>query len=128
MIRTFLVLHPAPNSLEPLVSYYLRERVIDAAMPYGLLLGELAHPSSSTATVAVGSLWTSTSAYKSWLTAPEREALIRGMSELLDALEPPTGWAEETPRADAIDFTPVYGDRPLTIRATARHATLPPHR
>ena len=118
MIRTYLILRPTPGSLEPLVEYYRREGVIEAAVPYGLLLGEVAHPRNSAATIAVGSLWADTAAYDSWLSAPERDALIKGMSGYLDALEPPIGWAEETPRATDIDFTPVYGERPLSVRLT----------
>jgi hypothetical protein len=119
MIRTYLILRPTPGSLEPLVEYYHREGVIEAAIPYGLLLGELAHPRNSAATIAIGSLWANTAAYDSWRSAPERDGLIEGMSGYLDALEPPIGWAEETVHATAIDFTPVYGERPLSVRLTA---------
>lgn len=118
MIRTYLILRPTPGSLEPLVEFYRREGVIEAAVPYGLLFGALAHPRISSATIAVGSLWPDTSAYESWLVAPERDALIKGMSGYLDALEPPIGWAEETSSGDGIDFTPVYGERQLSVRLT----------
>jgi hypothetical protein len=118
MIRTYLILRPTPGSLEPLVEYYRREGVIEAAVPYGLLLGALAHPRNSAATIAVGSLWTDTNAYDSWLAAPERDALIKGMSGYLDALEPPIGWAEEASSGTDIDFTPVYGERLLSVRLT----------
>jgi hypothetical protein len=118
MIRTYLILRPIPASLEPLVEYYRQEGVIEAAIPYGLLLGALAHPRNSSATIAVGSLWTDTKAYDSWLAAPERDALIKGMSGYLDALEPPIGWAEESSSGAGIDFTPVYGERPLSVRLT----------
>lgn len=128
MIRTYLILRPTPGSLEPLIEYYRREGVIEAAVPYGLLLGELAHPRSSTATIAVGSLWRDADAYDSWLAAPERDALIKGMSGFLEPLEPPVGWAEETPRAGGIDFTPVYGDRSLSVRLTVGKAEFPPQR
>lgn len=118
MILTYLILRPTPGSLEPLVEYYRREGVIEAAVPYGLLLGALAHPRNSAATIAVGSLWPDTNAYDSWLVAPERDALIKGMSGYLDALEPPIGWAEETSSGADIDFTPVYGERQLSVRLT----------
>jgi hypothetical protein len=122
MVRTYLILRPTPTSLEPLVDYYRREGVIGAAMPYGLLLGELAHPGDSTATVAVGSLWSDAQAYRSWLAAPERKALIEGMAAFLEPLEPPISWVEETAPVTGIDFTPVYGERRLSVRFTAGQA------
>lgn len=121
MIRTFLLLHPAVNSLEPLVEYYREQGVIEAAIPYGLVLGELVHPCVGAASVAVGSLWTDAAAYESWVAAPEREALIRGMATFLDDRRPPTGWAEErTDTSDVdIDFVPVFANQPLTLRHRA---------
>lgn len=120
VIRSYLILRPVPNLLEALIDYYRQHGVIEAAKPYGLLLGELAHPNGSTATVAVSCLWTTKGAYDSWLAAPERKALIEGMSSLLDPLEPPVGWTEEKPGCTEIDFTAVYGQQEMKVRLTAR--------
>lgn len=121
MLRTYLVLHPASGSLEALVSYYQQHRVIEAAVPYGLLLSELAHPLHDPVTVAVGSLWGSATAYQHWLEAPERAGLVTGMQHLLDTTEAITGWVEPVPPVSAvenagIDFSSVYDDEPLQRR------------
>ncbi len=116
MIRTFLIIRPAENSLEPLVGYYRDKDVIGAAVPYGLELGELAHPSEGADTLAVVSLWPSQHAYDSWLEAPERANLIDGMLTLLDGADAITGWSQETEDTADADFAVLFGNRPVTVR------------
>ena len=116
MLRTFLLLRPALNSLEALVEYYREQDVIGAAIPYGLQLGELAHRSQDPDTLAVVSVWPSQHAYNSWLAAPEREALIDGMLPLLDGQDAITGWSQETDDTAAADFAVLFGDRPVVVR------------
>lgn len=120
MIRTYLVLHPVAGALEDLVDYYRRLGVIEAAVPYGLALGELVHPiHDKAASLAVGSVWTSAAGYGNWVAAPERAALIEGMTAFLDDQQPPVGWAEAAVIETSIDFAPVFGDQPLRIRHRA---------
>lgn len=116
MIRTYLLLRPAPDSLEALVAYYRDHDVIGAAAPYGLQLGELAHPSDNANTVAVVSVWPSQEAYAGWLTAPERKTLIAGMMPLLDGGDAISGWTKQTDGATATDFSVIFGARPITVR------------
>jgi|GEM_PF-6317342 len=123
MLRTYLLLRPAPGSLEALVSYYLDNDVIGAAVPYGLQIGELAHPAESANTVAVVSVWPSQEAYHGWLTAPERESLIAGMMPLLDGGDSISGWTKETDDAAATDFSVLFGDRPVSIRILCEDKT-----
>jgi quinol monooxygenase YgiN len=119
MLRTYLILRPAPNSLERLVDYYRQHRVIEAAVPHGLLLGELAHPIREATTIAVGSLWRSATAYDSWLRAPERKALIEAMLPLLDGPDAIKAWVEKADGAAGVDLTAVYGAEPLELRIRA---------
>jgi hypothetical protein len=116
MLRTYLLLRPAPGSLEALVSYYRDHDVIGAAVPYGLQIGELAHPSENANTVAVVSVWPSEESYAGWLTAPERKSLIAGMMPLLDGGDSISGWTRETDAATATDFSVLFGDRPVSVR------------
>jgi hypothetical protein len=44
MLRTYLLLRPAPGSLEALVSYYRDHDVIGAAVPYGRKLANWPTP------------------------------------------------------------------------------------
>lgn len=119
MLRTFLLLRPAPNSLEALVEYYREKDVIGAAVPYGLQLSELAHPAQNADTLAVVSVWPSQDDYDRWLAAPEREALIDGMLPLLDGPDAIAGWSQETGDAAAADFAVLFGDRPVALRIRA---------
>lgn len=119
MIRTYLLLRPAPNSLEALVEYYRSQRVIEAAIPYGLLLGELAHPPHLAESIAVASLWSSTPDYDSWREAPERVRLITGMLPLLDGADAVAGWSGKAGSAAASAFAAVYGEQPVTVRLRA---------
>jgi quinol monooxygenase YgiN len=116
MLRTYLLFRPAPGSLDALVSYYRDNDVIGAAVPYGLQIGELAHPSENANTVAVVSVWRSQKAYAGWLTAPERKTLIAGMMPLLDGGDAISGWTKETDAATATDFSVLFGDRPIIVR------------
>jgi heme-degrading monooxygenase HmoA len=116
MLRTYLLLRPAPNSLEALVQYYRDKDVIAAAVPYGLQVGELAHPVQNADTLAVVSVWPSQNSYNCWLAAPEREALIEGMLPLLGGPEAITGWSRETDDGSAADFTVLFGDRTVSVR------------
>ena len=119
MLRTYLLLRPALNSLELLVEYYRDNNVIGAAVPYGLQVGELAHPIQDADTVAVVSVWPSQRAYNGWLAAPEREALIDGMVSLLDGPDAITGWSQETDNASLADFAVLFGDRAVSVRIRA---------
>lgn len=123
MLRTHLLLRPAPGSLEALVSYYRDNDVIGAAVPYGLQIGELAHPAENANTVAVVSVWPSQEAYQGWLTAPERKSLIAGMMPLLDGGDSISGWTKETDAATATNFSVLFGDRPISIRILCEDKT-----
>lgn len=117
MFRTLLVLRPAPGALSALVQYYRDSLVIEAAVPYGLLAGELAYPPLEPSTMAVASLWSSSDAYDDWLRAPERELLVSGLMDLLQGPQAITGTKSDAgpgvhPR-DALDFSDVYGETPL---------------
>ncbi|BCW84077.1 hypothetical protein NicSoilE8_17500 [Arthrobacter sp. NicSoilE8] len=127
MIRTYLLLRPAPDSLEALVAYYRDRDVIGAAVPYGLQIGELAHPAQNASTVAVVSVWDSQEAYAGWLTAPERKSLIAGMMPLLDGGDAISGWTKEAEAAVATDFSVLFGARPISVRilCDGRTAQLP---
>jgi hypothetical protein len=116
MIRTYLLLRPAPDSLETLIAYYRDHDVIGAAVPYGLQTGELAHPAQNASMVAVVSIWDSQEAYDGWLTAPERKTLIAGMMPLLDGGDAISGWTRETDATSATDFSVLFGDRPVSVR------------
>lgn len=116
MLRTYLLLRPAPNSLEALVEYYKNRDVLGAAVPYGLRTGEVAHPAEHADTLAVVSVWPSQEAYDSWLAAPERQALIEDMRTLLDGPDAITGWSTAADEAAAADFTVLYGNRPVSVR------------
>jgi hypothetical protein len=119
MLRTYLLLRPARSSLELLVQYYRENNVIGAALPYGLQVGELAHPVRNADTLAVVSVWPSQNNYNRWLAAPEREALIDGMLPLLDGPDAITGWSQETDDDSAADFTVLFGDRAVSVRIRA---------
>lgn len=116
MLRTFLLLRPAPNSLEALVGYYRDKDVIGAAVPYGLQLGELAHPVQNAITLAVVSLWPSQDDYERWLAAAERADLIDGMLPLLDGPDAINGWSRDTDDTAAADFSVLFGERPVAVR------------
>ncbi|MFF1831377.1 antibiotic biosynthesis monooxygenase family protein [Paenarthrobacter sp. NPDC058040] len=127
MICTYLLLRPAPESLDALVAYYLDHDVIGAAVPYGLRVGELAHPAENATTVAVVSLWDSQDAYDGWLKAPERKILIAGMMPLLDGGDSITGWSKETDDAfRSVDFSVLFGGRPVSVRIRAEVDTAQP--
>lgn len=127
MICTHLLLRPAPEALEALVTYYSDHDVLGAAVPYGLRVGELAHPSENATTVAVVSLWDSHEAYNGWLGAPERKNLIAGMMPLLDGGDAITGWSKETDDAfTSVDFSVLFGQRPVSVRIRAEGDTAQP--
>ncbi|MFF2840651.1 antibiotic biosynthesis monooxygenase family protein [Paenarthrobacter sp. NPDC057981] len=125
MICTYLLLRPAPESLEALVTYYRDHDVIGAALPYGLRKGELGHPVQNATTVAVVSLWDSQDAYLGWLKAPERKSLIAGMMPLLDGADSITGWSKETDAVSSVDFSVLFGERPVSIRIRTGADTAP---
>jgi heme-degrading monooxygenase HmoA len=105
--------------LEALVRYYRDNNVIAAAVPYGLQVGELAHPVQNADTIAVVSVWPSQNDYNGWLAAPERDAVIDGLLPLLYGPDAITVWSQETDNASVADFAVLFGDRAVSVRIRA---------
>jgi hypothetical protein len=65
------------------VAEYRANGIIRAAVPFGLLRGELIDLGESPNELLVTSLWLDEASYGRWLDAPERGALTNGLHDLL---------------------------------------------
>lgn len=89
MLQSVLHLQAAPGRFDDLVDEYRRARVIEAAIPFGLVRGEALRVADRPDRLIVTSLWPDRDAYESWLAAEERERVTVGVWPLLDpAVEP----------------------------------------
>jgi hypothetical protein len=104
--RTFLVLRPRDGEADALARYLVDEGVIEAAIPYGLLRGELVEIPDGP-DLLVAAVWPSAEHYDSWLAAPERAALLEGMRDLLAPRDGAEGWTVADPAAVAAVVGPL---------------------
>jgi hypothetical protein len=81
-LRSFL-LRPADHRVADVVAYYRERRVIEAAVPYGVVEGELLHVRDDPADLLVTSVWSDDTGYAAWRTAPARAVLLEGLLPLL---------------------------------------------
>lgn len=98
MLETMLVLEAAPGRREELVRYFRQRQVVEAAVPFGLLRGELR--ARALHGLIVASRWHDEAAYQSWLDSQTRAELVQQMGELLDPTVPPRSRAWQS---EAID-------------------------
>ncbi|MYU15742.1 hypothetical protein GTZ78_34990 [Streptomyces sp. SID8361] len=82
-LRSFLLLRPADQRVADVVAYYRERRVIEAAVPYGVVEGELLHVRDDPADLLVTSVWSDAAGYAAWRTAPARAVLLEGLAPLL---------------------------------------------
>ncbi|MEV7086556.1 hypothetical protein AB0O07_11760 [Streptomyces sp. NPDC093085] len=99
--RSFLLLRPAAGRVAEVVAYYREHGVIEAAVPYGVVEGELLHPREDPGDLLVTSLWAGPEGYAAWRAAPGRAALLAGLSPLLDTAGPDAVRAWTAPAATA---------------------------
>lgn len=84
MIRTVLRLNPLDGEVEPVVEYFLRERVLErsAEIP-GFYSAELHQPLEG-GPLLVTATWQDVSAYQRWIDHPWRASSTSALSLLLD--------------------------------------------
>lgn len=84
-----LEIEPTENSAARIADYYIEHRVIEAGKAYGLLEGILTIGNGVpplTDRLRVLSSWPDATAYQSWLDAPERQDLVKGMQQFIKAI------------------------------------------
>ncbi|MFC7959137.1 antibiotic biosynthesis monooxygenase family protein [Rhodococcoides kroppenstedtii] len=113
MIRTLLVLRPAPADVAATIAHYRSAAILERAVEYGLVRGEVLRCRSG-ADVVVASLWHSTDDYTAWLDCDERRHLLDDLARSVpsalvadSAVEPYPG---DTDVDTALDVSDRYGD------------------
>lgn len=111
-MRSFLLLRPARGRVPDVVGYYLKHGVLEAALPYGLIKGQILHPRHDPEDLLITSVWPDRAGYEAWRRAPERAGLLDGLTPLLDGPEAVRAW---TGRADASPHDGYHPGRQLVV-------------
>ena len=130
MLESVLILGAAPGRLRDLVQYFKDHQVVEAAIPFGLLRGELITRCQPHSELVVASRWSGRAAYQAWGSSAERAALVEGMAHLIDVARRPHARAWDVsgirdPRHQPLcpqDSPSTYeGDRRITVSAHNRN-------
>lgn len=126
MRESVLLLGAAPGRLDDLIVYYRDHQVVEAAIPFGLLRGELITRCQPHSELVVASRWSGRAAYEAWVASGERAALVEGMADLIDDARWPhaQSWAVpdvqdplHQPLCPQNSSSRYQGDRRVTITA-----------
>ena len=130
MLESVLILGAAPGRLRDLLQYYQDHQVVEAAIPFGLLRGELITRSQPHSELVVASLWSGRAAYEAWGASGKRAALVEGMAHLIDLRRRPhaRAWdvsgirdSRHQPLCPQDSRSTYEGDRRITVSAHNRN-------